>query len=226
MRISHFALEFLIYKGSVTMLSNLILDIGNVICDWNPDGLVASVFTDPDEQAEALSVTVGNPDWLMLDRGTISVKEAIVRAQARTKLNPSGIAQVYENLGSSLTALPETFAAMHRAKALDVPIYILSNMQTHAWEHLERTYDCWSACAGVVVSCDTGLIKPEDAIYQHLCDRFLVTPESCVFVDDMAENIEAAREFGMQGVQLTNKHEGGQVVDVLVAKIVGERSGR
>lgn len=206
------------------MLSNLILDIGNVICDWNPDGLVACAYTDPDEQAEALSVTVGNPDWLMLDRGAMSVEEAIARAQARTKLNPSGVAQIYENLGTSLIPLPETTAAMHRAKALGVPIYILSNMPAHAWVYLEKTYECWNVCAGVVVSCDTGLIKPEEAIFQHLCDRFSVTPESCVFVDDMAENIEAAREFGMQGVQLTNKHEGGQVVDALVAKIVGNRA--
>ena len=182
------------------------------------------MFTDPDQQAEALSVTVGNPDWLMLDRGTLSVEEAIARAQARTKLNPMGIAQIYENLGESLAELPQTFAAMHRAKALDVPIYILSNMSIHAWNHLEKTYDCWSACAGVVVSCDTGLIKPEEAIYQHLCDRFSITPESCVFVDDMAENIEAAQKFGMQGIQLTNKHEGGQVVDTLVAKIVSNRA--
>jgi len=206
------------------MLSNLILDIGNVICDWNPNGLVASAFTGSDEQAEALSVTVGNPDWLMLDRGTMSVEEAVARAQARTKLNSSGIAQIYENLGASLTALPETTAAMHRAKALDVPIYILSNMPAHAWNHLEKTHDCWNACAGVVVSCDTGLIKPEEAIFQHLCDRFSVAPESCVFVDDMAENIEAAQKFGIQGVQLTNKHEGGQVVDMLVAKIVSNQA--
>lgn len=204
------------------MLSNLILDIGNVIFDWNPDGLVASAFSDPGEQVEALSVIVGNPDWLALDRGTMSVEEAIARAQARTTLNSEGIAQVYANLCTSLIELPETTAAMHRAKALGVPIYILSNMQAHAWAHLEKTYDCWDACAGVVVSCDIGLIKPEQAIYRHLCDRFSVAPESCVFVDDMAENIKAAQAFGMQGVQLTNKHEGGQVVDSLVAKIVGE----
>jgi len=206
------------------MLSNLILDIGNVICDWNPNGLIGSAFADPAEQVEALSVTVANPDWLELDRGTMSVEEGIARAQSRTTLNPLGIAQIYNNLGPSLIALPETIAAMHRAKALDIPIYILSNMPAHAWNHLEKTHDCWDACAGVVVSCKTGLIKPEEAIFQHLCERFSVTPESCVFVDDMAENIEAAQKFGMQGVQLTNKHEGGQVVDALVAKIMAQRS--
>lgn len=206
------------------MLSNLILDIGNVICDWNPKGLMASAFADPAEQAEALSVTVGNPDWLEMDRGTLSVEDAVARAQARTALNQAGIAQIYKNLGASLIALPDTMAAMHRAKASDVPIYILSNMSAHAWDYLKQNHDCWDACEGVIVSCDTGFIKPEEAIYKHLCERFSLTPESCVFVDDMAENIEAAQKYGMQGVQLLNKNEGGQVVDALVEKILAVRA--
>ncbi len=205
------------------MLNNLILDIGNVICDWNPDGLVASAFESAEEQQAALKVTVGNPDWLALDRGQLSVDDAIVRAQARTDLDPEGIAQIYANLCTSLLALPNTMTAMHKAKAAGVPIYILSNMQSHAWEYLQKTFDCWDACEGVLVSCDVGLIKPDEAIYQCLCDTFSLTPESCVFVDDMAENIEAAIAFGMQGVQLTDKHAGGTVVDDLVAKIVANR---
>ncbi len=206
------------------MLANLILDIGNVICDWNPDGLVASAFESAEDQKAALAVTVANPDWLALDRGEITVEKAIARAQARTDLNPDGIAQIYANLSTSLLPLHGTMDAMHRAKASGIPIYILSNMQAHAWAHLEKTYDCFQACEGVLVSCDVGLIKPDPAIYQCLCDTFSIKPESCVFVDDMQENIEAAIEFGMHGVQLTDKHAGGTVVDDLAAKIMSGRS--
>lgn len=201
------------------MLKNLILDIGNVICDWNPDGLVASSFADEAERQEALAATIGNADWLALDRGTISLSDAIERAQARTSLDPDGIAKIYENLCTSLKALPSSMAAMHRANKANVPIYILSNMQAHAWEHLQATFDCWSACSGVVLSCEANFIKPEKEIYEHLCQRFSLEPQSCVFVDDMAENIDAAIAFGMQGVQLTDKHKGGVVIDELVELI-------
>ncbi|MDB4224126.1 HAD family phosphatase [Granulosicoccus sp.] len=205
------------------MLTTLVLDIGNVICDWNPDGLVATAFDTEADREAALDVTVRNPDWLALDRGAISVAEATQRAQARTTLDPVGIAKIYTNLCTSLEGLPESMAAMHRAKELDIPIYILSNMQTHAWEYLAKTYDCWDACEGVLVSCDVGLIKPDPAIYQCICDTFKLTASECVFVDDMAENIEAAIEFGMQGVQLTDKHAGGTVIDSLIDQIVAAR---
>ena len=205
------------------MLTTLVLDIGNVICDWNPDGLVATAFDKEEDRGAALDVTVRNPDWLALDRGDISVEEATKRAQSRTTLDPAGIAKIYANLCTSLTALPSTMTAMHKAKEHDIPIYILSNMQAHAWEHLSKTYDCWDACAGVLVSCDVGLIKPDSAIYQCLCDTFSLAAEECVFVDDMAENIVAAKEFGMQGVQLTDKHAGGKVVDDLITEILAAR---
>lgn len=205
------------------MLSNLILDIGNVICNWNPGGLVALTFDDAADREEALRVTVNTPDWLALDRGDMSLDEAIWRAQARTKLAEADIASVYDNLCESLTALPSTMDAMARARDQDVPMYILSNMQAHAWEHLQKTYDCFGWCTGVVISCEARLIKPNPAIYQHVCEKFSVTPDSCVFVDDMKENIDAAIAYGMEGVQMTDKFNGGVIVDGLVERIVGMR---
>lgn len=211
-------------KLILTMLKNLILDIGNVICSWNPDGLVGLTFQDPADQQEALRVTVNTSDWLTLDRGEMTVDEAIARAQARTQLADEDIASVYHNLCLSLTALPTTVTAMARARDNGVPMYILSNMQHHAWAYLQKTYECFGWCSGVVVSCEAGLIKPDQAIYQHVCEKFDVTAESCVFVDDMKENIDAAIAFGMQGVQLTDKNKGGEVIDSLVDQIVSLRS--
>ncbi|MFK8083513.1 MAG: HAD family hydrolase [Granulosicoccus sp.] len=205
------------------MPSNLILDIGNVICNWNPDGLVGLTFDDPADQQEALRVTVNTPDWLALDRGDMTLDEAIWRAQARTHLDDKDIASVYDNLCRSLEALPESMAAMARARDQGVPMYVLSNMQAHAWEYLQKTFECFSWCKDVVISCEAGLIKPDPAIYQHVCDKFSVTAESCVFIDDMKENIDAAIDFGMHGVQMTDKHNGGEVIDAVVSRIIAAR---
>lgn len=206
------------------MLNNLILDIGNVICDWNPEALIASAFADPAERQEAQTVTVGHADWLALDQGTLELEEGIARAQSRTGLDPERIAAIYRNLGASLKALPGSMQAMQRARDAGVPMYILSNMPRHAWDYLAANHDCWALCDGVVVSCEAGCIKPDAAIYQHLCERFSLTPESCVFVDDMARNTQAAIAFGMQAEQLTDKHAGQALLDSLVDRIVAGRT--
>jgi FMN phosphatase YigB (HAD superfamily) len=46
--------------------------------------------------------------------------------------------------------------------------------------------------------------KPDARIYQLALERLRAKPEEAVFVDDMPENVEAARALGMCGVQFQN----------------------
>ncbi len=203
------------------MIKNLILDIGNVIGEWNPSRLAASVVEGISEQQELLEVTVKHPDWLDLDRGSLSLGDAIARAQARTQIEEQAVAQLYHNLPASLAPIQSTMQAMQRASDAGVPMYILSNMQTHAWEYLRNTHACFALCTGVVVSCDTGLIKPDPKIYQHLTNQFRLNSDECIFVDDMLENVEAARACGWEAEQLTDTELGGELVDSIIRRIVG-----
>jgi putative hydrolase of the HAD superfamily len=52
----------------------------------------------------------------------------------------------------------------------------------------------------IVCSAEVGCAKPEPEIYGLACRRLGVAPETCVFVDDHAPNVEAARALGMRGV--------------------------
>lgn len=202
------------------MLRHLVLDIGNVICEWNPEALIASAFDDPDERARAMRATIGDPDWLQLDRGTLALDEAVRRAVARSGLDPARIAAVYANLPTSLVAIEDTHVAIREAAAAGVPIYILSNMSTAAWAHLQTSFDVFGLCRGIAVSCEAGAIKPERAIYEALTTRHGLEPASCVFVDDLAVNVEAAIAAGWQAERLDEPERGGALVRSLAARIL------
>ena len=47
------------------------------------------------------------------------------------------------------------------------------------------------------LSGELGVEKPDPAIYEIACSEMNVTPETSVFVDDLAKNVEAARALGM-----------------------------
>jgi HAD superfamily hydrolase (TIGR01509 family) len=53
------------------------------------------------------------------------------------------------------------------------------------------------------VSHEAGARKPHRPFFEYVQDLAGGTPESCLFIDDMAENIVAAREFGWQAIQYT-----------------------
>lgn len=199
-------------------IKNLILDIGNVICHWDAKKLVAGVFDDSSERVQAHTDTIGHPDWLDLDRGTLALENAIAAAQKRSSLDPVKIAQIYHNTAASLVPVQETVALIREMDARGVPLYVLSNMHDHCWRYLAETFDFWSCFKGVVVSCDAKLIKPDLAIYQHILQKYHLKPDETAFVDDMEENISGANNAGIQGVLLPKPQDGVHVINALMAK--------
>ena len=57
---------------------------------------------------------------------------------------------------------------------------------------------------GSIVSGHEGVCKPDPAIYALLFERYSITPERAVFIDDKLENVEAARRLGMHGIHFTD----------------------
>jgi FMN phosphatase YigB (HAD superfamily) len=51
-----------------------------------------------------------------------------------------------------------------------------------------------------VLSYEVGYVKPDPRIYEIAVDKAEVSPNECLFIDDRRENIEAARQLGVQTI--------------------------
>ncbi|WP_221088820.1 HAD family hydrolase [Deinococcus aquaedulcis] len=58
-----------------------------------------------------------------------------------------------------------------------------------------------------VATCVVGVHKPDAGAYLHAAEALGVEPAEVLFVDDKAENVEAARALGMQAVQIDLRGE-------------------
>jgi glucose-1-phosphatase len=59
----------------------------------------------------------------------------------------------------------------------------------------------------VMMSNEVGLLKPDPAIFETALELLGVLPQQAIFVDDLAENVEAARALGMAGLVHTTWEE-------------------
>jgi putative hydrolase of the HAD superfamily len=75
----------------------------------------------------------------------------------------------------------------------------LSNGVPEIVGHLRRTRALDSAFDAVVVSCEVGCMKPAPEIFRLCLQRLGVAPGDALFADDKLENVEAARQLGLQG---------------------------
>ena len=88
-------------------------------------------------------------------------------------------------------------------RAAGVPTFILSNASAETWPFAVERFPFLDRFDGVLLSGEVGVAKPDPEIFDELCRRFGLRPESTIFVDDKAANVDAARALGFAGHHFT-----------------------
>ncbi len=78
---------------------------------------------------------------------------------------------------------------------------ILSNAWPNARQFITAQPQFTNAFEKFVFSAEEGLRKPQLEIYQRVLNRLGVEGNEAVFVDDVLENVEAARQLGIAALQ-------------------------
>ena len=183
---------------------NVIFDLGGVVVRWDPDAIIAGVFSQDVLRKRAGQAVFAHPDWIELDRGTLGRDEAIRRAAQRSGIAEAEIRKLLLAVPPSLVPFPDTVDLLYRLKARGVPLYCLSNMHFASIEHLEREHRFFEVFKGLVISCRLKMCKPEPEIYQHALKANGLEAKDTVFIDDVEVNIAAAAGVGIRTIQFRN----------------------
>jgi putative hydrolase of the HAD superfamily len=77
---------------------------------------------------------------------------------------------------------------------------IVSNMGDTVHEHMVRELRWLSRFDVLVWSYQLGIAKPDPAIYRYALEKLGTQPALTLFIDDKAENVDAAVALGMKGI--------------------------
>lgn len=183
---------------------NIVFDLGGVVFKWQPDAIISSIFDDRDAQDLVRTEIFEHPDWLELDRGTMSLPAAIDRGANRTGLPVKDIERLLTAVPHFLAPIDQTIALIRRLAKTSNKLFVLSNMHLASIAHLEQKHDIWALFQGVVISSRIKAIKPEIRIYRYLLDKYRLRPADTVFIDDMPENLAAASSMGIYTIRFFN----------------------
>lgn len=112
--------------------------------------------------------------------------------------NPELLAQLY-------VILPQGERFVEECVQAGYQLYILSNWDIDSFPLVRKKYEkFFDLFAGIVISAQCKLIKPDPAIYKLFLQKYQLLPNHCFVVDNQRENIEAARSVGMHGVLCQN----------------------
>jgi putative hydrolase of the HAD superfamily len=92
-------------------------------------------------------------------------------------------------------------------KSRGLKIVVLSNMPVEISRHIRQCAPWFRDFDYVCFSAEVQLAKPDAAIF-HACLKVLHSrPEESIFIDDRAENVEAARALGLQALKFVSVQE-------------------
>ncbi len=71
----------------------------------------------------------------------------------------------------------------------------------------------------VIISAETGMAKPDPLIYHYALQQMGVEAGQALFMDDIAENVDAARQVGMHAVHFRSNRQALLQINSILASI-------
>lgn len=189
------------------MLKNIVLDMGNVLLDFDPEVSLARFCKSGEARDVIRRELFRGPEWKAGDRGLITNAQRYIGVSRRVdKRYHEELRQCVDHWDMCMVPLPGAREFLEKCRARGFGLYVLSNACSLFYSYFPRSFDL-SAFDGVVVSSDLHILKPEPGIYLRLLERYGLVPGECLFIDDLAENVAGAEAVGMQGVVFSGDFE-------------------
>jgi epoxide hydrolase-like predicted phosphatase len=186
------------------VIDTVIFDLGQVLVRFDNRHFFERMTRYTDRTVEEIrTITHDNAELLSLfDTGRIPPEEFYERAVAALGADV-GFGDFFIAYNDVFSVINPTLALARRMK-LRYKLVLLSNTDVMRYSFIEGTFPQLRIFDAAVLSYRVGRMKPDPAVYIEALHRAGTAAESAVFVDDLSENVEAAKKLGITGIVYTS----------------------
>lgn len=175
----------------------LVFDLFGVVISFDNDVVYSRLARHCADPADAF----GRLNGLMASRDIITGETTLAEVHQRL-VDTHGLKLSYPEFEAAWLA-PYSEAMPGMAELLEklsehYRLVLLSNIDQAYWEVVRGMHPELEHFESLLVSCDLGMAKPDREIFQHVCQLTGREPSQCLFVDDTALNVGAARRLGFR----------------------------
>ena len=186
---------------------NIIFDLGNVLIEWNKDKILSKICKNEYEFKLFDGIVFQSNLWYDLDSGKISLE--LLENLLLQEMGNEYKNQIHEltwNWFTYVDTYDEVYDLMKKLKNKNNKLYVLSNTSSIFYILLETSLsDIATLLDGYIISCDVKQMKPYKEIYLSLVKKYELNIQECIFLDDLKENVEAARRLGIKAFQVKER---------------------
>ena len=197
---------------------DIILDMGNVLLEWNKDKILQGVSGSKKDYLILDKTIFQSGLWERLDLGTMTRQELVLEVVSMIgSTYQKKVEEVIWSWPSYIDIYTEVFPVLSELKKKGHRIFVLSNTSKVFYDLLkEQLSPLKELLGGFVLSCDIKAIKPDLTMFKDILDKYQLDPTHCVFLDDIEDNTNAAEKLGIKAYQVKKRSD---VVDILKSYI-------
>lgn len=198
------------------MIKNVVFDIGNVLVTFGWYDFFKSFNWTDEVFDRVVKATVKDIDWNEMDRGVLTDEEVLDLFIENDPGVEKELREMYVDYHDLLVKFDYTDEWIKSLQNRGLRVFCLSNMSFKAVRECTDALNFIPSLDGDVLSCYYRIIKPDDAIYKLLCEKYDLKPEECVFIDDLQRNVEAAQKNGFQSFVFIDKEQADKKINELM----------
>ncbi|MCB4808594.1 HAD family phosphatase [Tamlana sp. 62-3] len=184
-------------------INAIIFDLGGVLINWSPEHLFTDVFNGDAEKAKWFIKNICTLDWNEAQDAGRTIEEANKVLIEKHPEYKTEILQYYGRWEEMLLGpIDGTVKILdYFVKNPNYKVVALTNWSSELFPIALQRFEFLKWFEGIVVSGDENTRKPFDEIYNLTLERYNITAENAIFIDDNLRNIEAANKLGINGIR-------------------------
>lgn len=187
---------------------NILFDMGNVLVTYNPEWVIRRYTEDEELIREVKNIVFNSQEWLLLDAGLIEEEKAERNWMERLSSDKAReLAHLsFQNWHLyNMKVIPGTAEMIRALKENGKEIYLLSNASMRLLSIYKEVIPAVECFSGIFYSAAHKCVKPQDIIYERFLKEYSLNPADCFFIDDLEENISAAKAVGISGAVMKSR---------------------
>ena len=187
---------------------NILFDMGNVLVTYNPEWVIRHYTEDEALIREVKNIVFHSQEWLLLDAGLIEEEKAERNWMERLSSDKAReLAHLsFQNWHLyNMKVIPGTAEMIRALKENGKEIYLLSNASMRLLSIYKEVIPAVECFSGIFYSAAHKCVKPQDIIYERFLKEYSLNPLDCFFIDDLEENISAAKAVGISGAVMKSR---------------------
>lgn len=187
---------------------NILFDMGNVLVTYNPEWVIRRYTEDEELIREVKNIVFHSQEWFLLDAGLIEEEKAERNWMERLSSDKAReLAHLsFQNWHLyNMKTIPRTAEIIRAVKENGKEIYLLSNASLRLLSIYKEVIPAVECFSGIFYSAAHKCVKPQDIIYERFLKEYSLNPADCFFIDDLEENISAAKAVGISGAVMKSR---------------------